>query len=436
MTKGVNSYVTYNITVHERTTSERALSEFNVGMFRVAPFVFVFLFLGCVIGDPCIDDPLSHSCMSYTYPSGYAASDLVDLCLAMPQMSGCSLYRKCVDGKISGDKICDDPFTLVTWICAGDSMGGMGGCRNYTSLCKQGSMVQQCKLNTPESFPTTMMAKQIALGLCDQMEMSQCSSCSSSKCNDAISTFSSVCLSMDMEGCDSWRTMCTSLMEFDPSAVLVDICGESKEMNDIYPMKMYFHGGTREIILFKGWKTSEPWIYWMSFFAIIATGIYAGWLRYVFRGIERRWAQSNFIGEWKSDALNILRVLFFVNAVSSCRNSAISEKEGKKEPAEVENDTALSIENQLEKGNSGSGELQVAGTDEMAIVKKSLGPLPHIYIRSVRAFFAGLIMIFSYWLMLIAMTFNTGLFFAVIIGWMSGVFIFGHDLVLQDCCSV
>ena len=62
---------------------------------------------------------------------------------------------------------------------------------------------------------------------------------------------------------DAWRVA-------DPADRAADAADQADALP---PMRMYFHGGTYDMILFRGWVPTVAWQYALSCLAVIAMGI-------------------------------------------------------------------------------------------------------------------------------------------------------------------
>jgi hypothetical protein len=159
------------------------------------------------------------------YPASNSTADVQKLCNMMPNMIGCSVYKQCEAGKITG-KYCDS-FSILGDICHSDTgMGGMMPCKNYNSIC--GTDIQ-CTTAAPiPKIVTTSETTKSIVNMCQEMPMTGCSDCSStSNCPDPLSTISSLCQAMSMSDCASWQSMCDAVVADGESAHFVSVCGSA-----------------------------------------------------------------------------------------------------------------------------------------------------------------------------------------------------------------
>jgi copper transporter 1 len=269
-------------------------------------------------------------------------------------------------------------------------MQKMDGCGDYVSMCKAGSLVPQCKTETIPKMITTSKTTLDVINMCSQMDMPGCSSCTSSKCGDPLFSISQVCLSMEMERCLGWTTMCQSIAADGEGGHMSFFCGKDPSHLAAVPlMRMYFHTGYLDYVLFKGWVATSFVQYLFSILAIIFTAML-----------------TVFLKSWR------------LHSDEETRLASIQKSR--------ESDPLLS--------------------DSRIRKRKRLVPFwKHMIPSSIqlrencrRMIFAFFILILDYCLMLIAMSFNVGYFFAVILGVALGTLLWGHELVFSisdNCCD-
>lgn len=234
----------------------------------------------------------------------------------------------------------------------------MSGCKaHYNSLCNASiSVVEQCNTTVLPIPEGSVLIAQI-MSICDDMFMEECSFCgnTSGTC-DTLSVYSQLCLQMPgMRQCSYWHTFCSVI----PSWTL---CAGTP--GQIIPaMKMYFHTGFSEYILFKEWVPQNAFQYWLAIFSIVVIAIVYELLR-AFR--------------------------------------AIFEKRARAPQKRTDDQETL-----LDGGNGDYVPFKI-GTD-----------FTRALLRSVE-------LALSYFLMLIAMTFNVGFFLALILGAFIGTVLFGR----------
>jgi len=234
----------------------------------------------------------------------------------------------------------------------------MMGCSNYNSLCNiSGSVVRECAVQTLPVPDARTLLNDIQ-EIC-KMPMDGCDQCgnSTSSC-DTLTVYSQLCQEMsNMDACSPWHILCSYIPTWS-------ICGGSG--NRLPAMRMYFHLGIVDYLLFESLIPQTPLQY---SFCIIAIFIFA----FLFEGLKG------------------LRVLLESN---------------------------WRVQNQKKYTVSDSQFLLKA--DDTAI------PPFDCKVDLLRAVIRGIELTFSYFLMLVAMTFNVGFFLAVIFGAVVGTLTFGR----------
>lgn len=326
----------------------------------------------------CLDTPQDTSCTNYLYPDGNSTHDMMMLCSMMPYMSGCSIQNACTNSHDHHGELWCEPFSLLADVCAYD-MPGMSGCANYKKLCfPTDSVIEQCDDFPPiPGLPTTSYINDAIKSMCSGHFMTACSKCPTSSPGymncDLLAVYSELCLSMpDMIECQQWKSMCESGLTAWP-----EYC-PSNEQPPI--MRMYFHTGIVDYILFKGWVARTDLQYVGSMVAIVLMAIVYEALQSFRAYLEWRW------------------------------NSVLAASNGEKLPLVGES-------------NSINGEYTVA---------------PFIFSVDVtRALLHTVEVALGYFLMLIAMTYNMGLFLAVLVGFFLGNLFFSRyrKYAPRSCCA-
>jgi len=341
--------------------------------------VLVISVLYFVSAQDCIKNSTQASCSSYVYPTESARGDITSLCSAMSFMPGCTLDRTCNTSRsdIADSPYCDE-FAVVREICAFDTgMSMMKGCSGYNSMCVSGTAVMQCSLNVL-TIPSTMIAKNLTLGICNEMTMDGCEKCSATGAPcDWLSVYSNLCIQMpDMSQCGAWQTMCRSIPDWP-------LCkADSSDSSAPVQMLMYFHTGFSDYILFKGWVPRTSWQYALSFIAVVIIAILHEFLKVGRSLLERRWEY-----QYIQPKLN-----------NNCEN-----------------------------------DMTEAGCD-----KNSRIPPFRPLVDFPRCCLHGLEIAWGLFVMLIAMTYNVGLFIGIIFGAMVGMCLVGryapYNPTASSCC--
>ncbi|CAO3668150.1 unnamed protein product [Umbelopsis ramanniana] len=238
----------------------------------------------------------------------------------------------------------------------------MSGCADYSQMCSNVSIVSECKTNT--MLPGLPTTK------------------------DAAQYVQSICSSMVMDGCDAcvfpasggfpqcdilstYAQLCTSMPDMDQCASFktmcqatptFSLCSSSGSADTPPSMIMYFHQGIHEYVLFKSWVPKDNGQYTGAWIAIFFVAVFYQGLSVLRSNCEAYWLLS-------------------------------ADKEYKR--------------------------WRLFG-------KNGYFAWKHTKIDIMRLVFTFIESTISYALMLITMTFNVGLFFAVVTGLAVGIFFFGR----------
>ncbi|KAG0319849.1 hypothetical protein BGZ99_004883 [Dissophora globulifera] len=353
----------------------------------------------------CLVTPSDPSCVAFELPAATTKAALDDLCAQMPYMPGCSLYKSC-QASSKTDQWCM-PFSILADICAVD-MPGMQGCQSYVSLCGPGGSTNKTMVSRPAvcdkspmiaSFPTTKNASALVIDICTEMDMAGCERCPkpppgayAADC-DTLSTYAILCKAMpDMHQCASWKSMCsptsdTSSLNFQSS----EYCTAGVGSPDMNPpaMRMYFHTGFADYVLFEKWVPRN---------------------------------QGQFVGTWF--ALFFLTLLF--QAIQTYHNG-------------LEGLWAEELARHADDASKTNSSVSLMGLDTNSDARSSSILLHWIHIwrqpwtlkegkqNVIRALLTFVETTLGYSLMLVTMTFNVGLFFAVIAGFTVGSVMFSRQ---------
>lgn len=216
--------------------------------------------------------------------------------------------------------------------------------------------------------------------------MGDCASCKSkdsrSDCPDPLDTLSKLCLSMPgMDGCAGWKDGCAGL-EQDSSGDYGRICGKKGSSQKPTPMmRMYFHTGFVDYILFEDWVPTDSWTYSAACAGVVAMGIFSVLLKQLRAIVESQWFRNDRIMSKKRRKSHLVVL-----------SSGYSQLDPSMEPPA-----------------------------KLEFVMKC------DFVRNMlRATFGFFLTAIDFLLMLIAMTFNYGLFFSVCLGYALGFLAFGH----------
>ncbi|GJJ78057.1 solute carrier family 31 (copper transporter), member 1 [Entomortierella parvispora] len=352
----------------------------------------------------CLKTPWDPSCASFELPAATTQANLADLCKQMPYMPGCSLLNSCQSSHKT-DQWCT-PFSILADICAVD-MPGMGSCKNYVALCGVNNSTATICTKAPmiPSFPTTKSASALVIGICTEMDMAGCERCPKPAPNayaaecDTLGTYAILCKAMpEMSQCSTWKSMCTpsaSSMGFDQS----EYCAAGVGGADMNPpkMRMYFHTGFEDYVLFETWVPRSAGQYAGTWFALFFLTLFYQTIAAYRTGLDIQWAEQ---------------------LAAEIEAEAETAKTGPSEPL-----TSVSLNSNRTVGPSGSSSILM---NWVYLWRQpwSAREVRQNLIRSVLMFVETTL---GYALMLVTMTFNVALFFAVILGLCVGAVVFSRQ---------
>ncbi|KAJ3159932.1 hypothetical protein HDU86_001196 [Geranomyces michiganensis] len=209
-----------------------------------------------------------------------ATTAIASLCAQMSGMVGCSINTACASAGAIPDPYCK-PVSILGDICAND-MPTMSGCSGYTSACGNSTTTSlTCAAPIP-SLITSKTATQGIRSICSEMNMAGCeaacaakimagSSASSYAECDLLGTYAALCKSMPgMSQCAEWKTMCAATPD-------LTYCRADASV-DAPEMKMFFHTGFTDYVLFQNWVPRTALQYFGTWLAIFVFAIaYEGW---------------------------------------------------------------------------------------------------------------------------------------------------------------
>jgi len=196
----------------------------------------------CIGAADCIKDPGNSECVNFVIPDETLIANSNKLC-GMMYMSGCSIMNNCHDDgqRELYPEFCS-PFGVFRLLCT--DMPGMMGCEDWRSMCMNASsVVKQCNTTVVRIPDTDQLGTDIKT-FCGEMNMPGCEKCDADFTDcDGLRVLSDLCLSMEMNGCQDWTTMCKDVPKWN-------FCDGGA--TPIPQMIMYFHFSINEYLLFKG----------------------------------------------------------------------------------------------------------------------------------------------------------------------------------------
>ncbi|KAL6064849.1 Copper transport protein [Balamuthia mandrillaris] len=344
--------------------------------------------------DNCIQQPTQPSCANYTIPDSQVNEDIGTLCdhpmHGATVMPGCTVRHLCQrsDRSYLAAEYCQ-PFSVLKDLCT--DMPGMNGCQDYVSMCQSGSVVKECQQDMLPGLPpsrASMVLSGLIYDICNDMPMEGCDSCKNTTGSllpcDLLTSYSKLCFAMPgMSQCQSWKQMCDA----NPDSTL---CSTKHGGSDLPPqMRMYFHTGIVDYVLFEDWVPRTNWQYALTWLAVFVFALFYELFKTVRMYLDRVWARRRYQ----------------VDASSKVTHHHHHNDDGE------------------------SAHLQLTEQpDEPQTFKECLTTPFHFASDFARA---GLHFVEVGWallLMLVAMTFNVGLFMAVCCGAFTGMLLFGRYL--------
>lgn len=228
--------------------------------------------------DTCITNPTDPECADYVMPPNMALSLINAMCSGMGVMPGCTINKICQKSQYSGSTYCT-PFVQYKQLCLDMSM--MNNCSAYRDMCSANSVVSECK-TAVIPLPSTGECSQLVSDMCTEMPMDGCAQCKTS-C-EYLQSYSNMCMSMpDMADCADWKTMCSVIPNWP-------LCSSSAEGGGGIPMmRMYFHTGIEDYILFKQWVPTSSGYYVVSWILVFLFAILYEILKLVRLRLEKQW---------------------------------------------------------------------------------------------------------------------------------------------------
>jgi len=342
-------------------------------------FASVFVACDATYNNTCLIDPTNPSCANFILPSSEVENDINGLCKMMGNMTGCSVNRICVDPRFGSGLYCTR-FSILMELCNDMQMGSY--CNAYQSMCVSGTAIKECETKYLP-FPKSKEMVGLIQNICSDMDMAGCEQCTgkgSTPC-DVLVVYSQLCQSMpDMNQCSDWNNICALVPSWP-------ICSQS---GGTFPpeMRMYFHSGIMDYVLFKNWVPRTDLEYAGTWVAIFLMAVLFDVFRLIKQKLEQQWVVD--VDESETSESNASSI----NTPQNCHEeleplSPSSRKESRIPPFRLQRDLLRGVLSFLETG-------------------------------------------WSLALMLVAMTFNIGLFLALCAGAGVSALLFGRFLFVKS----
>jgi len=343
----------------------------------------------------CLEDPSQASCAQFSISNDQATMQTNMLCQMMPNMAVCTLRTICeenADNTAIGQSHFCAPFSLLKAGCT--DMPNMGACQMFNAMCGPGSVVQQCQMHSASSsLPTSLTMLQDVQGICASHQMDQCAPCQAQgmlPC-PVLASYSDLCQQMGhMPQCSSYGAMCEGALSEWPFCPRSLLAGPQPGV-----MRMFFHTSSNVYVLFESFVPQTSAAYVGAFF-------FAFFLAFFFEGLK---SFLNFqYQKWTAEYAAELRNPMLVAPLDP--NAA---------PADVEL--------QWKQSHRIGDRMKRISKNWFALLVQFPWNARRELARSALRFFD---VMFGLAIMLIAMTFNVGLFFALCGGALFGALAFGR----------
>ena len=255
------------------------------------------------------------------------------------------------------------------------------------------SAFQQCSnsVKSCDLLPSTANTTQQIYSICNEMTMTGCEKCSIRSTStyaecDLIQTYSDLCIAMPkMSQCAQFDQMCSSNSDlaFCPKQQSLT----SSDGDKPPPMQMFFHNSVSDYILFENWVPRTAGQYTLAWVLVFLSAVFYEALQVFTAFQELKWAQTS------SETTRMIN------------DSVFGEDLGPKRAVQ-----------------------DIRSIQHMCGLSNGIGGVKQSFCR---AFLRMLSTLIGYVLMLIAMTFNIGLFLAIITGFGAGTFIFAPMIKFQ-----
>jgi hypothetical protein len=445
-------------------------------------------FLCETAANTCFQDPSQAKCtdISSTYTTTDINNDLDSLCMMMSGMSGCIVREACKTTPNGATGQPCQPWTILADICStkgGAAMTGMKGCNRYNELCNNDTtVVTKCTTKATPSLVLEKDAKKNTIDMCTggMSDMKGCSDCNKVSCPQPLQSLSMVCMAMPgMAKCSSWKSMCQDVTTSEGGGEILLPMFCNSEFNTTSDkcnaggMKMYFHGGVHDMVLFKSWYACNLGQYVIVLILTYLVSFGSSVFRLQRKKMEtfiylkcccRSGINSNSGGDVGGGNYNIHSALLTDNAYSvnigvsgmtcaACTKTVRTsiEKGFASSDADIVLTEPPTVTVRLENGGSvelvlkcnqsiiaraidaAVSQIEIVGFDvrdtstPTPLVQQQVSPASSSSLtinkvnpypkNAVKAFLTGLQLTVDYALMLAAMTFNAGVFFAIVLGY-------------------
>jgi hypothetical protein len=362
-------------------------------------------------------------------------------------------------------------------------MSEMEGCDGWKEVCAGDETVEgiderYCTSLVDDTshrgwvpLPASMRSRSSVISLCSSHVMEGCVFCrNDADCASPLRALAGICTEMDHGECAEYHEMCADLMDAGFESEIVDLCPRAVAAargEELPLMRMYFHTGIADIVLFTSWIPRTGPQYFGTVVAIIIMGIASAALKalrvYLFRPVpEHLHAVLRPVRSTSPSGTRSGSVPPAVTGESGRRRQR--RRHGSKHGNHGHDGVPLADASTSDSSSSPPAS-DCCSTDVLAVEHASSSSVetshprhrltakqamvhimygPHErrwhWLQSAKLGCLSLVTVtLDYFLMLIAMTFNVGLFIAVVVGIALGHAIFGQHLFASpaelECCS-
>ena len=284
------------------------------------------------------------------------------LCTQMKGMPGCSLRAACKTDRTK--PYCHENI-IYAIMC--QDMPMMKACQPF----QQCTNVGRCDL-----VPKTVNTTQQIFSICNEMSMEGCNKCAVKESSiyaecDLVQTYSDLCLAMPkMSQCNLYDQMCNTTKDLPYCKSL------NSDSNQIPKMQMFFHSAVSDYILFENWVPRTTGQYVLAWVLVFLSAVFYEALQVYAQILELHWVDTS------KESEPILSTAF---------------------------------------GDLPEKHRSTMGVQNICGISSGIQGVKQSFFRSLLRVVSTMV---GYVLMLIAMTFNIGLFFAIIAGFGTGTFVF------------
>lgn len=221
----------------------------------------------------CLKNSESEECSNYKLSDSKANVSIDNLCKSMPNMSACIIRNSC---KTTTEEC--SPFRILKSLCL--DMPRMKECSTFNKLCKPDSQIKQCK-QAKLVLPTSKETESLISSICSEMNMKGCECTNNKNCN--LESYTYLCKQMpEMSQCADYNNICKAFP-------LTSFCKGTSITKSVPTMKMYFHSGINDYILFEFILPSSNFEYLLALIVCFSIALFYEYILVVSEKYELFW---------------------------------------------------------------------------------------------------------------------------------------------------